>query len=158
MRKLIHSEEQAIENILRFQEYAPELADRMPYGRAWYAVERNGGWLFAPSKFVGYEGLTGEAYLNLSMTNLDGRQTEGVLQEWFMRVPPDDLLILTVLAEIKKFFAQYGKRPNHKLRILVSKSLFAKEKDDSQLPRLLAIVYRRLPEDEQRIFQDLISA
>jgi hypothetical protein len=157
-KKLIHTEDQAIQNIISYTNIASQLADRMPFARAWYGVKQNGQWCFGPSKFVGYSDLTAQSYLNLSATNLDGRITESVLDEWFTRVPDGDFLLLELLAAIKKFFARYGKRPNQKLRILVQKSLFEKKEVLDELPRLLATVVRRLSPKERQIFQEALNA
>ena len=155
-KKLIHTESQAVQNIIRYTSIVSQLADRMPFARAWYAVKQNEQWCFGPSKFVGYLNLTAPSYLNLSTTNLDGRLTESVLDEWFTRVPGDDFLLLELLAAIKKFFAQHGKRPNQKLRILVQKSLFKSDETSAdELPRLLATVYRRLSPAERQIFHEV---
>ena len=94
MPKLVDSAAQAVENIRRYQDEirkSAKLVRRMPYVRGWYAVESNDGtWLFAPSKFIGYVGLTAETYVTMSARTyepaadrLDGKKTESVLQHWF---------------------------------------------------------------------------
>ena len=98
MPALVESPAQAIENIRRYQtELRPEvrksreLIRRMTAVRGWYAIEADDGtWLFAPSKFIGYVGLTAETYVKMNARGyepaadrLDGRNTEPVLQQWF---------------------------------------------------------------------------
>ena len=68
----------AIHRFAREVRRSPELAGRLGYARAWYAEQREDGhWRFGPSKFVGYEELDAETYLELSRRGLDGRRTEG---------------------------------------------------------------------------------
>ncbi len=54
----------------------------MSNNRAWYAVPRGKGWLFGPSKFVGYDLDVKEYALAREKPDFDGRVTEGVLQKW----------------------------------------------------------------------------
>ena len=98
MPALVESPAQAIENIRRYQteikrgtRLSDTLVERMTNVRTWYAVESGeGAWLFAPSKFIGYVGLTAETYVEMSARGyrpaagrLDGKETERVLQQWF---------------------------------------------------------------------------
>ena len=98
MPALVESPAQAIENIRRYQteikrgtRLSDTLVERMTNVRKWYAVESGDGtWLFAPSKFIGYVGLTAETYVEMSARGyepaadrLDGKETERVLQQWF---------------------------------------------------------------------------
>jgi hypothetical protein len=54
----------------------------------WYAVKDDKGrWRFAPSKFVGYEGIDAKTYLQAAEES-DGRRTEAQLQMWFAAIDP----------------------------------------------------------------------
>src|SRR5256885_2599046 len=59
--------QQVAENIRRYQDDLAANADlvaRMSRHPAWYALRRNNGrWLFGPSKFIGYAGITAQRYL-----------------------------------------------------------------------------------------------
>lgn len=98
MPALIDSSSQAIENIRRYQteikrgtRSSDALVERMTTVRKWYAVESDDGtWLFGPSKFIGYVGLTAELYMRMSARayepaadRLDGKKTERCLKPWF---------------------------------------------------------------------------
>ena len=118
-----------LSNIYRFEDEVrrtPGLADRLARFRAWYAAEgEDKQWRFGPSKFVGYEGLDGEEYLNLSRQKLiDGRVTEQHLQDrqWFKEVNPGCQMYDLLAAKLSVFLRQYGKTPNRKMRISIEKS------------------------------------
>ena len=113
----VNSLDQAVKNILRYQteiQESQELARRMTSVHAWYAVKSDDGiWLFAPSKFIGYAKNTTKTYLSGAKNEMDGRDTERILQEWF-RVVQDDWLDDALQA----FLQGYGhSRPNAKARI-----------------------------------------
>jgi hypothetical protein len=68
------------------------LADRLSYHRTWYAIREPGiGWLFGPSKFIGYPDVRPSEYL-AAYNRKDGRETEPVLQAWFEPVDPTTAL------------------------------------------------------------------
>ena len=102
----------------------PALANRLAYFRAWYAEQgEDGRWRFGPSKFVGYEGLDGETYLELSTRHcLDGRITEPHVQQWFMEINTSAELYELLSAKLSAYLAQYGKSPNGRMRINIAKS------------------------------------
>src|SRR5437763_900159 len=81
MARLISSADRLQAGIKEYYDEAQEMADVMPYNRAWYAVRAKKEWLFGPSKFVGYDDLNAKEYLKQA-NSLDGRVTEGVLEKW----------------------------------------------------------------------------
>ena len=101
---------------------SPELARRLSHVRSWYAdQDKNGRWHFGPSKFVGYEGLDAEAYLELSNRGLDGRKTEPRLQQWFTELDSSTDLYACLIPQLSAFLTVHGKVPNMGLRINVCK-------------------------------------
>ena len=139
MPELIDSLVQAIENIRRYQtQLRPEvrksrdLIRRMTAARGWYAIEAdNGTWLFAPSKFIGYVGLTAETYVEMSARGyqpaadrLDGRNTEPVLQQWF---EPSARRADELENALRRFLVDGHERsgPNALARICVLKEAYA---------------------------------
>ena len=101
---------------------SPSLASRLAYARAWYAYpDDEGRWRFGPSKFVGYEGLTAEQYVELSGKGLDGRRTEAQLRQWHMEVDPSSELHKELSAQLSAFLAEHGKAPSRKMRISIPK-------------------------------------
>lgn len=101
----------------------PELADRLGLAHAFYVLEQDGeAPLFGFSKFVGYEKLSAEQYLN-NYGNLDGRNTEHALKPWFEEVRPGTPDYARLYSELEQWLDQYGKRPRggeaQKTRIMV---------------------------------------
>lgn len=101
----------------------PELADRLALAHAFYVLERESeSPIFGFSKFVGYEKLSAEQYLN-NYTELDGRNTEHALKPWFDEVRPGTPEYVRLYSELEAWLNQYGKRPRggeaQKVRIMV---------------------------------------
>lgn len=101
----------------------PALADRLGLAHAFYVLERDGeSPLFGFSKFVGYEKLSAEQYLN-NYGELDGRNTEHALKPWFDEVRPGTPEYARLYSELENWLDQYGKRPRggeaQKVRIMV---------------------------------------
>ena len=78
----VTSEHQVITNIQSFNEGLSQhigLDQKLGYFRAWYyhpEIDNVG-----PSKVIGYQNMTGQDYVNRN--DLDGKETEPVLQRWF---------------------------------------------------------------------------
>ncbi len=105
--RLVKERAQVIENIWRYQteldkgsDSANYLVERMRDTRHWYAVELDGRWLFAPSKFIGYVDNNTEDYKS---TGRDGRKTEKRLKQWSDE-DVDDKLRPALL----QFYGQHG--------------------------------------------------
>ena len=101
-----------------------QLRSRLAYARAWYAYpDENGRWLYAPSKFIGYEGLTGDQYVELAEKSLiDGRKTEVQLKKWFKQVDPSTDLYEQLSSGLSAFLAEHGKAPSQKMRINIPRT------------------------------------
>jgi uncharacterized protein (DUF433 family) len=121
---LVSDLDQAIENIRRFWEQSsqPALRDVIAYVRDWYAIEfPDTGWMFAPSKFIGYAGMDHKKYApNLG---LDGRKTERCLSEWFAELDPRGQLAQDLMKLLKQMAASHGKVLNSLARIHVLKGV-----------------------------------
>ena len=123
---LVANQDQAIDNILRYQvelddnRHGDDLRRLMSRVHAWYGVQVSGGrWLFAPSKFVGYADNTAKAHV-LNRAERDGRKTERVLEHWFRRIEPgmDEAEVLK--RSLLDLLWKHGHRgPNKRARILV---------------------------------------
>ena len=70
MFKLADDVERIAANIQLYGEELSKYRDlqkRLSQTTAWYAIKRNGQWVFGPSKFVGYDDIeSGQDYLNTS--------------------------------------------------------------------------------------------
>ena len=110
----------AVQTFNREISKSPGLVERLAYHRAWYAVPESpdGHWLFGPSKFIGYAGLTAEAYLDPAHPR-DGRQTEAQLQRWFRELDPTSMQYADLAPMLSSFLGRYGKAPSRKARINV---------------------------------------
>lgn len=122
MMKIVTTPAQALGNIEKFKSELwknPDLQARLAYARAWYAhQDQSGRWFFAPSKFVGYQDVDAETYLE-SAEESDGRRTEAQLQMWFRVVDPETPLYDELSSRLVALLAQYGKAPSTKTRINV---------------------------------------
>ncbi|WP_100259705.1 hypothetical protein [Qipengyuania seohaensis] len=158
MSILVANKQQVLENIARFEEEldkSQELQRRLAYARAWYATyDDDGEWMFAPSKFCGYETMTAEEYVNDDPR--DGRRTEKQLQNWFTIVPEDGDLFDELNEELTAFLAKYDKPPSTAVRINVEKEFlegwYAGDELGKQreIADLLIAVARSLPADERQ--------
>jgi hypothetical protein len=102
------------------------LQKRLAYARSWYAYQdEEGQWRFGPSKFVGYDGMTAEGYIETA-EDRDGRRTEAQLQQWFTAVDPESELGTQLSSALYGFLAAYGKAPSTKMRINVPNDVHAK--------------------------------
>lgn len=124
---LVDSLDKALDNIFRYRDEVdrePRLAARMKLVHAWYAARSDGGgWLFGPSKFVGYASSTASAYLSPT-AGRDGRRSEGVLKEWFGVVPTGTPLESELASALRRFLQAHGHSGPHKhARICVQKEI-----------------------------------
>lgn len=122
---LITSYDAARENIHRYQaEVAAdsELRRRVRYVRAWYAERTEQGWIFAPSKFAGYQRSSARDYVGESETRQrDGRETERTLARWYITVDPSSRVGRELTAALTAFLAALHQVPNTLARINVPK-------------------------------------
>ena len=154
--KLAQSRDSGLDAIRRLNaelDSHPELADRLGLAHAFYVLERESEPpLFGFSKFVGYEKLSAEQYLN-NYAELDGRNTEHALKPWFDEVRPSTPEYARLYSELEAWLNQYGKRPRggeaQKVRIMVVRPEFREaqpgETDDRRLLELLIAVSDLLP-------------
>lgn len=123
MYPLVTSLRAVRESIDRFEtelQRSPPLTGRLAYARSWYAYrDEQVRWLFGPSKFVGYAGLTAERYIELSRNGLDGRRTESQLRKWFTPIDPSTPIHDDLSSVLSAMLARYGKAPSRKMRISI---------------------------------------
>jgi len=118
-----------LSNIARFGEEVKNsraLQKRLAYARSWYAYQdQEGQWRFGPSKFVGYDRMTAEGYIDTA-EDRDGRRTEAQLQQWFTAVDPESELGTRLSSALYGFLAGYGKAPSTKMRINIPNDVHQK--------------------------------
>jgi hypothetical protein len=119
--------ESVLLNIARFGaelQKSAALQKRLAYARCWYACQANEGqWQFGPSKFVGYNEMTADGYIDTA-EDRDGRRTEAQLQQWFTAVDPRSKLGSELGSALYRFLAMYGKAPSTKMRISVPNKVY----------------------------------
>lgn len=123
--KTVDSDAAVFHNIRNYETSVPNdrtLRGRMRRHPAWYAFQDDAGsWHFGPSKFVGYEGMTVESYLDNASEELDGKETEPVLKAWFDQVEPGTDLHAELLQAFAAFAGKHGTSANKRWRVSVPK-------------------------------------
>lgn len=122
MPRVVTSFDELARNIVTYREGVraePRLAARIKQHPAWYAVRDGaGGWMFGPSKFIGYAGMDTASYLG-RYDRKDGKETEQVLRQWFTPVDPHTALGRELRLAFEHFAAAFGKVPNARWRVSV---------------------------------------
>jgi hypothetical protein len=160
MSKIVSTAKQVGRNIRRFRaelDGNTELQSRLAYNRAWYAdCDDKGDWHFGPSKFVGYQGMTAEEYVNDEPR--DGRQTERKLAAWFVQVPESDPLYEELSDLLVDFLEKFGKSPSTLMRINVPKEFYAAYAAGGTAPLdrtigdlIIAVAQKLAPAERKRI-------
>ncbi len=111
--ELVKSYDQVVDNIKRFNEDlkdSDELQHLLPYFRAWYYapdIEMVG-----PSKFIGYQGVTGGIYIKRRRIDMDGRWTEPELKRWLEALEEGTPEYKHVKGLVESLFERFQKTPN----------------------------------------------
>ncbi|MER8719635.1 HNH endonuclease [Mesorhizobium sp. M0999] len=132
--RLVNSLKEVTDNIRQYNDDlagSAELQNRLSNHTDWYAIpDGASGWLFGPSKFVGYRDMNAKRYL-------ESRESHAELHGWDTEAkakPLSDSFVLLdkardadVFTELNRFFATFGKQPNAraKLKKLKGESLVA---------------------------------
>jgi len=159
MPNLVNKLDSALDAIRKLNENLheyPELADRLGQAHAFYVLEDGGKPLFGFSKFVGYEGLTPEAYLR-DYKSLDGRNTEHALSKWFEELRFGTPAYEELFTQLTDWLAEFGKCPrggaSQKVRLMVLRPEFrkstSKADEDRRLLDLLLAVADLLPANQR---------
>lgn len=126
-------------NIRRFrqelQSHVP-LIKRLRQARAWYALHDVSGWIFGPSKFVGYKDNTAEQYLETSGRSGEahGGATERNLAKWFSEVDPKSGRGRELFSALEEFLSEFGQVPNEVARINMLKPHLQQDASDKRAP------------------------
>lgn len=121
--RVVASLHEAIANIatyVRSVETHGGLAARIRQHPAWYAAkDKQGHWMFGPSKFVGYHAANASDYL-AGYSRKDGREAEPALANWFVQVDMESPLGRELHREFIRFAERFGKTPNARWRVSVT--------------------------------------
>lgn len=138
---------QNIENLSEELNNSSELVDRLGLVHAWYIDDRNPEKpLFGFSKFIGYEDLNAEEYIDNSK-QLDGRNTEWALKDYCEELQPNSPQYTDYHTKLTIWLAGLGKKPRSKVRLMVLKKddLELSETEDRRLLELMTAVADLLP-------------
>ncbi len=116
----VESYEEVLDNaktFLKGLEQSNAIENKLNFFRHWYYFEELDS--FAPSKFIGYKQMNTKAYLEGFSTDLDGRDTERILQKYFTIAQGKVKDELT--EKLEMFLNEYQKRPNGKTQIHIRK-------------------------------------
>jgi hypothetical protein len=125
----------------------------MSYTLSWIAIrDHQGKYMFAPSKFVGYHGMTAEIYGRNYDKEMDGRETEVAIKDMIRAMSKSDPGFHAARDQLFDFCAKFGKKPNGRCRIslLLDEDHKDEEKNPDIIVELLVEVYKMLPASQQR--------
>jgi hypothetical protein len=172
--KLVSSLDQVLQNVEAYNAELEQFSAVMSNARAWYATRRDGRWLFAPSKVIGYVGVSAEGYFsrrydrtrrgrvnpkNRDDDALDGRVTERVLAQWAQSLDHTHPHYGEVLKAFQTMFSEFRKKPSHAARIsIIMTDEFKANLDlnDYSLVPLLLAAFKRLSDVEKREFRRFV--
>jgi hypothetical protein len=158
---------QVIRNIHRYNEEVgkvsakdydeDELTGVIAHNIAWYATQtKDGGYIFGPSKFVGYADITGDKYRR-QHEELNGRATEARLRELATPILPGHKHYADMAHTLAMFCARFGKNPNGRARLAlieapeIGHASAPTNGDNEHINAVLALIMRMPPAARQEI-------
>ena len=153
---------QAFDNILLFWDNIKsegEMQQRLSRVTSWYCYKQGKEFIFGPSKFIGYEGISFETYYEYYDDGMSGTETEPVLRTYSEIITPHHPLFNEVSDQLSRFLAIYGKRPKKTARI----NLLLSEKDvgagtvQTSAIDLLLTAYESLSSGQKLAFRKAIG-
>lgn len=117
------------------------LVENISHYRAWYAYwdEEKNKYLFAPSKYIGYQNMDAKQYSELNRSYLDGRKTEIVLANWYQTLDENDDSYEELKSKLSDYCWDYNKSLNSLFRI----NIFKQEDDKFILEKdLVDLIYK----------------
>lgn len=120
--ELITGFNQAEENIHRYNldlPYSMVLQRLLSTHTAWYYSPNHNE--LAPSKFIGFVGMSGEQYAVSEGSIFDGGRTEGVLIDCFDVIDENHQLYPKLQRQLSRLLRKYGKSPRSNFRLNIPK-------------------------------------
>ena len=168
--QLVTSLTEVIENIKKFSRelasyedgdsdrYVDYVMENMSHYRAWYAYkdEKTGTYLFAPSKYIGYQDMTANKYVE-TYAYMDGRKTEKILSEWFEMLDESEEDFDFLNRKLLAMFSATGKTINALFRINVLKREEDNELLEKDLVDLIYKVFLGLSDESKALIKQKIS-
>ena len=161
---------EVIENIKKFSRelasyeegdgdrYVDYVMENMSHYRAWYAYkdEITGNYLFAPSKYIGYQNMSSSKYFE-TYAYMDGRKTEKILSEWFEMIDESEKDFDSLNRKLLAVFSATGKTINALFRINVLKREEDNELLEKDLVDLIYKVFLGLSDESKALIKQKIS-
>ncbi len=147
--ELVTTPEEVAENIRRYNAALKKdarLIERMPYARAWYALQTDDGYLLAPSKVIGYKDFDPDVYF--ANENKDGRKTEARLQSMSTLADVCDPKTKSEMFNaLSKLLASFDHSPNSSARIslLAVRGDVPEHGDPTHIQAIIELVLRLPP-------------
>lgn len=147
--ELVTTPEEVAENIRRYNvalKNDARLIERMPYARAWYALQTDDGYLLAPSKVIGYKDFDPDVYF--ANENKDGRKTEARLQSMSTLADVCDPKTKSEMFNaLSKLLASFDHSPNSSARIslLAVRGDVPEHGDPTHIQAIIELVLRLPP-------------
>lgn len=126
--EFVDAYEQVLANIKQFNreldEHNDDIVSKLSQFRQWYFIPQLD--MFGPSKYIGYKEMNAAFYnqgrkLAGQTVSKDGRKTERILQQWFIKLDESSELESQVRAKLEKRLYPFGKTPNQKSQVHVPK-------------------------------------
>jgi hypothetical protein len=169
--KTITNQNQAIDNILKFNEEVNSylnnkedlaldtLVNNIPHYRAWYCIYdlNNDSYYFAPSKYIGYSDINANTYTEFNRNGLDGRKTESILSTWYETLSKSDNLHGKLSEQLMEFCAKYDKKPNSLFRINVPLNKPTKATLEDNVIEFIWNAYKNLSSEARKEVKDKIN-
>ena len=118
--------------------------------------EKTGTYLFAPSKYIGYQDMTASKYVE-TYAYMDGRKTEKVLSEWFEMIDESEEDFDFLNRKLLAMFSATGKTINALFRINVLKREEDNELLEKDLVELIYKVFLGLSDESKALIKQKIS-
>lgn len=135
------------------------LVENISHYRAWYAYwdEEENKYLFAPSKYIGYQNMDAKQYAELNRSYLDGRKTEIVLANWYQTLDENDDSYEELKSKLSDYCWGYNnKRLNSLFRINILKQEDDKVILEKNLVDLIYKVYLGLSSENKELVRKKI--
>jgi len=153
--RIVSFSEEAIKNIKKFNDElslystgeqngdTAVLVKNISHYIAWYAYwdKDENKYLFAPSKYIGYQNMDAKQYAELNSSYLDGRKTETVLANWYQTLDVSSESYEDLRKNLSDFCWKYNKNLNSSFRINVLKQEDKKDVLEKDLVDLIYKVY-----------------
>ena len=163
--RLVMNNEEVIENIKKFNSevalYATGdqdssitlLVENISHYRAWYAYwdKEENKYLFAPSKYIGYQNMDAKQYAELNRSYLDGRKTEIVLANWYQTLDESSDSYEDLRTKLSDYCWNHNKNLNALFRINILKQENEKDILEKDLVDLIYKVYLGLSSENKEL-------